>query len=141
MFVLDNNEDRSLQMSSNEENVADMNISKRTMDFDAEVQSVQGVSAKVHIGTLSPYTRFDGGIYMMTAVKRMRSKNSFLEMPLAQRKCEVELYEDCRTRKLLGECNCRPWELPHYQVETSGHVQTLQVKWTTKVFLAGHEDL
>merc|ERR1719264_1397666 len=51
----------------------------------------------------------------MTAVKRMRATDAFLEMPLAQRNCEVHLYEECRTKKLLGECNCVPWELPGYQ--------------------------
>ena len=51
----------------------------------------------------------------MTAVTRMRSQDAFLEMPLEQRNCEVELYEDCRTRKLVEECNCVPWELPGYE--------------------------
>ena len=121
MFVLDYNEDRSLQISSEEVKVADdvrVRVSKGTMNFDAAAQSLQGVSSKVHIGTLSPYTHFGGGVYTMTAVKRMSSKDAFLEMPLEQRNCEVELYEDCRTRKLLGKCNCVPWELPGYQVKT-----------------------
>ena len=114
MFVLDQNEDRSLQISSTGEKVAES--SKETMNFDAAVQSLQGVSAKIRIGTLSPYTNFGGGVYMMTAVKRMRSQDAFLEMPFAQRNCEVELYEDCRTRRLLRQCNCVPWEVPGYQV-------------------------
>ena len=54
----------------------------------------------------------------MTDIKRMRSTDSFLDMPLAQRNCEVELYEDCRTMNLLRECNCVPWELPGYQVKS-----------------------
>ena len=117
MFVLDYNEDRSLKMSSKEEKAAEVRVSKGTMDFDDAVQSLQGVSAKVHIGTLSPYTHFGGGIYTMTDVKRMRAKDAFLDMPLAQRNCKVELYEDCRTRKLLEKCNCVLWELPRYQVK------------------------
>ena len=117
MFVLDYNEDRSLQISAEEEKPADLHFSKETMNFDAGVQSLQGVSAKVHIGTLTPYTHFGGGIYEMTLVKNLRATDAFLEMPLAQRNCEVELYEDCRTRKLLGECNCVPWEFPGYQVK------------------------
>ena len=87
------------------------------MNFDEAVDNLKGISAKVHIGTLSPYTHFGGGIYMMSDVKRMRAKDAFLEMPLAQRNCEVELYEVCRTRKLLEKCNCVPWELPGYQVK------------------------
>ena len=117
MFVVDYNEDRSLQISSEEDKVADVHGSKGMMDFDDAVDSIQGVSSKVHIGTLSTYIHFGGGIFTMTAVKRMRSTGAFLEMPLAQRNCETEFYEDCKTRKLLGQCNCVPWELPGYQVK------------------------
>ena len=53
---------------------------------------------------------------MMTVVKRMTAKKDFLKMSLKDRNCEVELYEDCRTRKLLKECNCVPWEVPGFKV-------------------------
>ena len=90
------------------------------LDYN-EVQSLQGVSAKVHIGTLTSYEHYGRGIFTMTDVKRMKAKDAFLQMPLAQRDCEVELYEDCRTRKLLGDkCKCVPWELPDYKVN---HIQ------------------
>ena len=52
----------------------------------------------------------------MTDVKRMTAKEDFLKMPLKDRNCEVELYEDCRTRKLLEECNCVPLEMSSFQV-------------------------
>ena len=116
MLVLDYNEDRTLQISSEEEKHANIHASKGTMDFDVEIQGLQRESAKVHIGSLSPYTHFGGGIYTMTLVKNLRSTNSFLEMLLAQRNCEEQLFEDCRTRKLLEECNCVPWEMPGFQV-------------------------
>ena len=117
MFVLDYNEDRSLQISAEEEKPADLHFSKETMNFDAGVQSLQGVSAKVHIGTLTPYTHFGGGIYEMTLVKNLRATDAFLEMPVAQRNCEVDSYEDCRTRKLLEASKCVPWEMPGFQVD------------------------
>lgn len=53
----------------------------------------------------------------MTDVKRMTAKKDFLRMPLKDRSCEIELYEDCRTRKLLEECNCVPSELLGFQVQ------------------------
>ena len=55
---------------------------------------------------------------MMTDVKRMTAKEDFLKMALKDRNCEVEFYEECRTRKLLKECDCVPWEVPGqgYQV-------------------------
>ena len=114
MLLLDYNEDRSLQTSSKEEKGEDS--SKEILNFDTAVESVQGKSSKVHIDTLSSYVGFGGGIYSMTVVKRMKVSDDFLKMLLKDRKCEVELYEDCRTRKLLEECNCVPWEVPGYQV-------------------------
>ena len=109
MVLLDYNEDRSLQALSNLTKAA--KSSNRTLDFDTAVGSIQGSKAKVQIDTLSPYTGFGGGIYKMSVVKRMTAKADFLKMELKDRKCEAELYEDCRTRKLFEKCNCIPWEL------------------------------
>ena len=114
MLLLDYNEDRSLQVSSNkEDNTGSANW---TLNFGTAVKSIEGTSAKVVINTLSPYTGFGGGIYKMTDVKRMTAKEDFLKMPLKDRNCEMELYEDCRTRRLMETCNCVPWELTGSQV-------------------------
>ena len=83
------------------------------------MESIQGVSAKIQIDTISPFIGFGGGIYTMTDVKRMTATDDFLMMPLKDRNCEVELYEDCRTRHLLEACDCVPWEIPGYQVFTN----------------------
>ena len=96
--------------------------SKEVLNFDTAVESIQGISAKVQINTLSPYVGYGGGVYTLTDVKRMKAKEDFLKMPLEERKCEVELREDCKTRRLLQECNCVPWEFPGYQV---GRLNTL----------------
>ena len=115
-LILDYNEDRSLQISPKKEKNADIHLSKGTLNFDDAVHSLQRVSAKVHIGTLSPYAYFGGGIFSITNIKRMRSKDAFLKMPFANRNCKTELYEDCRTRMMMEECKCVPWELQRYQV-------------------------
>ena len=114
MLLVDYNEDRSLQATFNRNEDDSSNMD--TLNFDRAVESVQAVSAKVQINTLSPYVHFGGGIFMMTLVKKLTAKIDFLEMPLEERDCEVELYEDCRTRKLVNKCNCVPWELPGFQV-------------------------
>ena len=108
MLLLDYNEDRSLQMSSTKKAVA--KPSDEILNFDTAVESIQGALAKVHIDTLSPYTGFGGGIYTLTDVKKMTAKDDFLGMPFKDRHCEIEGYEECRTRKLLEECKCLPWE-------------------------------
>ena len=116
MLLLDYNEDRSLQTSSNIEAV--VKPPNETLNLDTAVESIQRVSAKVHIDTLSPYTGFGGGIYTMTDVKKITAMEDFLEMPSKDRQCAIEDYEDCRTRKMLEECDCVPWEVPGYQVGT-----------------------
>ena len=54
---------------------------------------------------------------MMSVVKRMTATEDFLKMSLKERNCEVELYEDCRTRRLFEHCNCVPWEMSLLQVQ------------------------
>ena len=117
MLLLDYNEDRSLQTSSNKKSKA-LKSSNMTLSFATAVESLQGGSAKIQINTLSPFIGFGGGIYVMTVVKRMTAKKDFLKMSLKDRRCEIELYEDCRTRKLFEECNCAPWEVSAFQVGT-----------------------
>ena len=114
MLLLDHNEDRSLQISFNksEESVN----STRTINFDTDIESIQSVSAKVHIDTLSPYNSFGEGIYTMTVVKKMSATDDFLDMSFKERACQVELYEECRTNRLLDKCKCVPWEVPGHKV-------------------------
>ena len=73
----------------------------------------------------------------MTDVKRMTAKDDFLKMPLKDRNCEVEMYEDCRTRKLFEECTCVPWEVPGFQVKTD----TSGLYQVQLFFSSGHGDL
>ena len=114
MMLLDYNEDRSLQASSNASN--SFQSSNKELNFDIAVGNIQGVSAKVHINTLSSYISFGGGVYSLTDVKRMSATEDFLKMLLKDRNCYVESYEDCRTRSLIEECTCVPWEFPGFQV-------------------------
>ena len=113
VLLLDYNEDRSLQTLTKEDSIV---FSKTEMNFGTAAGSLQGMAAKVQIHTLSPYVGFGGGKYKMTVVKRMKAKADFLGMAFEDRNCEVELYENCRTQKLLEKCGCVPWEFPHDQV-------------------------
>ena len=118
MLVLDYNEERSLQTSLNgikDESIKN-SLSRTTMKFDTAREGVQAVSAKVQINTLSPFIHFGGGTFMMTDVKKMTSTDDFLEMPMIDKKCAIELFEDCRTRRLLEGCNCVPWEVAGFKV-------------------------
>ena len=114
MFLLDYQEDLALQLPSLKE--VHVNSSKiLEVDLSPWV-GLDKEEAKIHINTISPYKDFGGGTFKMVSVKRMSAKKDFLQMPLEDRECEVEQFEDCRTRRLLEECKCVPWELPGYQV-------------------------
>ena len=67
--------------------------------------------AKIQIDSLSNYAGFGGGSYRMTSVKRMTASSAFLDMPYENRGCQVELFQDCRTRRLLEACKCVPMEV------------------------------
>ena len=114
MLLLDYNEDRSLHVLPY--HGKGVKSSDETIDFDIDTD-IQKDSAKIHINTLSPYVGFGGGSYVMTAVKRMTATEDFLKMSLKDRNCKLELYEDCRTRKLIEECSCVPWDLPGFEVK------------------------
>ena len=87
-----------------------------TLNFGTAIGSIREVAAKVQINTLTPYFDFGGGSYKMSDVKRMTAKEDYLNMPVKDRNCGVELYEDCRTRRLFDHCSCVPWELSGFEV-------------------------
>ena len=115
MLLLDYNQELSLRTSPFDQNL-NPTSSNKLINYDNEIESRQGVSAKVRINTLTSYESFGEGLFTMTDVKRMTSKDDFLNMPFKDRKCNIELFEDCRTRKLLEECRCTPWAVPGFQV-------------------------
>ena len=114
MLLLDYNEDRSIHASLDQTEDVDP-TEMNTLNMDV-TDSLQTKEAKVHIDTLSSFKGFGGGTYKMTAVKKMTVTDDFLKMPLEDRKCKIEPYEDCRTRNLLEQCNCVPSDLLGIQV-------------------------
>ena len=109
-MLLDYNKELSIQPCTGSSSIdKSANMYLHTVDTEQ-------YEAKIHINTLSKATYFGGGSYKMTDVKRMTAKPDFLKMPLKDRNCEVEQYEDCRTRNLIEKCKCVPWEVPGFQV-------------------------
>ena len=114
MMLLDYNDDLSLHAHPNEEKSG--RFLKEKLNFDRAIESVQKKNAKIQINTLSPFVGFGGGSYEMSVVKRITASDDFLKMPLKDRNCEVELYEDCRKRMLIKECDCVPWDTSGFEV-------------------------
>ena len=100
MLLLDYNEDRSIQPARPVKELP-MNSTRLRL---RTLGSLEDREAKVHINLLSSYLGFGGGSYKMTVVKRMTPTGDFLQMSAKDRNCDVEAYENCRTRKLLKKC-------------------------------------
>ena len=124
MLLLDYHEDRSIRASL--DRTEDVDLQEiNTLNMDG-TESIQTKEAKVHIDTLSSFKGFGGGTYKMTVVKEMTMTDDFLKMPLEDRKCETETFEECRTRKLTRECNCVPFEVFGVQVEVKYECNVLK---------------
>ena len=113
VLLLDYNEQLSLHAWEEDSSAIS---SKTHIDF-GQIDGSEYRSAKFHLNTLSAFNGFGEGVFTMTNVKRMTAKEDFLKMPLKERNCAIELYEDCRRRKLLEECNCVPWDLLEFKVK------------------------
>ena len=97
---------------------------KSKLSLDTELTR-RDSSAKIQINAMSPFTAYGPGTYMMSSVKRMKATKEFLGMDEDVRYCKEETYEECRTRNLIENCQCVPWEL---------HQQHIKVKFG-KMFL------
>ena len=112
MILLDYNEDRSLTSPFKTHHMSfSSNIT--TMNLDP-AGNYQQDKAKIKIDTLSNYVGFGGGSYKMISVKRMTGTPDFLGMSHEERKCDIERFQDCRTRMLLEACDCVPGQLEEY---------------------------
>ena len=114
MLLLDLNHQRSFETTLQKDQTIE-DISQMSLDTEL---SRRDTSAKIQINAMSPTKEYGHGTYKMTSVKRMRATRDFLGMDQGARNCELETYEECRTRHLMDKCRCVPWELQHIKVRT-----------------------
>ena len=86
----------------------------------------ENILATIYISTISPGTGSKNGSYALSVLKKMTGTTGFLEMPDDVKGCQVEIYEECNTRKYLErvgeECKCVPWGVNYTSgVEVSPH--------------------
>ena len=112
MLLLDLNENRDFHTSLHHHASVD---DKYRMNLDTE-NSMHDTSAKIQINAMLPDTKFGPGSYKMTSVKEMIATDDFIGMSSQIRNCEIESYDECRTRNLLAHCRCVPWELHNMRV-------------------------
>ena len=79
--------------------------------------------ARIHLHTLSPFTSNRSGSYAMSSLKKMTGSDGFLKMPDVDKKCNVEHFEECNTKKYLEQirnrCKCVLWALD--KIQQVGH--------------------
>ena len=71
--------------------------------------------ARIYLHTLSPFTDYRNGSYAMSALKKMTGTDGFLGLPDSAKKCQLETFEECNSRKYVDRigtsCHCTPWAL------------------------------
>ena len=72
-------------------------------------------SFHIYIHTLSSFSGFKAGSYALSSLKQMTGTSGFLNLPDNQKRCQVEVREDCLRLKLSHElqkqCGCIPWAI------------------------------
>ena len=121
MLLVDLNTQRFFKTSSRKRQTI---VDKNKISLDTEL-SRRDTSTKIQINSMSPFTAYGRGTYKMTSVKKMKATSDFLGMNPEVRYCEEETYEECRTRQMLAECKCVPWELQqlHIKVNSTNALQ------------------
>ena len=104
MLLLDYSENHAIYAFEDQpEEVDPSKIKELSMEDSGQLETKE---AKVHIGTLSSFKGSGGGIYKMSAVKKMTTTEDFLGLTSQVRKCEVDSFEQCRNKKVQELCSC-----------------------------------
>ena len=91
------------------------NFEQKVTSLNFEPISEHSSPARIYLNTLASYGDFRTGSFALSALKRMTGTNSFLGLPVKEKKCQIETFEDCHTRRYVEEvkakCGCVPWAL------------------------------
>ena len=86
-------------------------------------------SVRMYLNTLSPFSAYSSGEYIMTVLKKTTGTENFLNLPDEERRCQLETFEQCQSKRYFEEvqksCGCVPWAF--------NNALTLKVNIVTKV--------
>ena len=72
-------------------------------------------SFKLYLHTLSGFSGFSAGSYVMNSLKQMTGTTGFMSLPDDQKRCQIELFEDCQRYQFFSQlqemCGCIPWAI------------------------------
>ena len=88
---------------------------KDTINLEPSSASVGTGSARIYIDTLGSFSDYRAGSFSMTLLKKMTGTDNFLKLTDEKKKCQLETFVACQTRKytkeVMKECGCVPWAL------------------------------
>ena len=99
LFLLDYQEDLSMHPSLEKEEKDYKTTTSINLDF---MESIQNEEAMIQINTLSSDKQFGEGTFKMSDIKKMTATKAFLGMTMEDKRCQVESFEECRTKALTG---------------------------------------
>ena len=86
-----------------------------TAPLTFESQTVDKNAVRIYLNTLTSFSDFRAGRYVMTGLKKMTGTPEFLKLDDQDRKCQIEPMEECFNKALIEEvkkeCGCVPWAL------------------------------
>ena len=72
-------------------------------------------SFELYLHTLSGFSGFRAGSYALNSLKQMTGTPGFMSLPDHQKRCHIELVEDCQRSKFVSQlqekCGCIPWAM------------------------------
>ena len=87
----------------------------RVSSLNLEHMTTSDSSARLVVHTLESLADYRAGRYGLSGLKKMTGTNSFMELPIGNKKCQTETYEKCHSRRYIEEvqkqCGCIPWSL------------------------------
>ena len=91
------------------------NSEDKIVSMNLEPSFSSGGKFKIYLNTLDSFTDFRTGTYAMSSLKKTTGTDSFLDLPNAKKRCQIERFEKCAMQKykeqLEKQCGCVPWAL------------------------------
>ena len=95
--------------------VIDPGRGKKETQYELTQPDSDTTSFRVYVNTLESFTGNQAGSYALSSLKKMTVTDNFMELDQEIKNCDVEIYEECNTRRYLDavqrKCGCVPWAL------------------------------
>ena len=112
MMIFDMNRHKSLEIPTNKQHLTSRNFDEK-LSFSGAPKNHDRL-ARIHIGTLAPFTGFGPGDYKLSSLKQIKGTDNFLAKHKNEKKCTNEKFSKCQMRKAAEQnsiCDCKLFEL------------------------------